>query len=299
VTATALGGLGMTAQWDDDVHHALHWLLTGETGGYYADFGSAAAVTHALSRAFLHDGRYSSFRRRRHGRRVDFRRTPPTRFLAALQTHDQVGNRAAGERLSQLVGVERLAAGAALLLALPYVPMLFMGEEWGASTPWLFFTSFPDAELGAAVTEGRRAEFAAHGWGDEVPDPQDPTTYARSVLDWDERARGTHAQLLSWYTALIAWRRSVPASGDPSAQAGPVVPARRGSAGGGPRWYAVSAGQRSAVVNLSAEPLDLELTGDGPAVVDHSWPSGGCTVTGSRLALGPSATAVGRWLTPR
>ncbi len=201
-------GIGMSAQWDDDVHHALHWLLTAETAGYYGDFGSAQAVRKTLEQAFRHDGCWSEFRGRSHGRPVDFFRVTPEQFVVALQTHDQVGNRAVGDRLAQLVAPERLAAGAAVLLSLPYTPMLFMGEEWGAQTPWQFFTSFPDAELGAAVTRGRRGEFGAHGWeAEDVPDPQDPHTRERSVLDWNERDQSPHRELLAFYRTLLALRR--------------------------------------------------------------------------------------------
>jgi maltooligosyltrehalose trehalohydrolase len=292
VTSSSLGGLGMTAQWDDDVHHGLHWLLTGETDGYYADFGSLDATAHALAHGFLHDGRWSSFRGRRHGRRVNFRRTPPTRFVASLQTHDQVGNRAAGERLSQLVGTDRLAAGAALLLALPYVPMLFMGEEWGASTPWRYFTSFADPELAAAVTAGRRAEFADHGWDGKVPDPQDPATFATSVLDWAERDSGDHAALLRWYRALVSWRREVPASGAPYCGSGAGTDGR-------PAWFGVAAGQRTAVVNLGDTAVRLPLAAadaQGAPQIDLCWPDAAATVTGGKLVLPAGASVVGRGL---
>ncbi len=174
VTPRSEQGLGLTAQWDDDVHHALHTLLTGEAQGYYADFAvdPPASVATVLTEAFVHAGTYSSFRGRRHGRPVDRTRVPGYRFVASLQTHDQVGNRAHGERLAALVDTDRLAAGAALLLLGPFVPMLFMGEEWAASTPWLFFSSFPQPHLAALVTQGRQVEFAEHGWAPgEVPDP--------------------------------------------------------------------------------------------------------------------------------
>lgn len=209
VTPRADGGLGMTAAWDDDVHHALHAWLTGESQGYYADFAvdPAAALRTVYSGVFFHAGTYSSFRGRTHGRPVDVTRTPATRFVASLQTHDQVGNRARGERIAALAPTGHLAAGAALLLLGPFVPMLFMGEEWGASTPWLFFSSFDDPDLARTVTEGRRAEFADHGWADgDIPDPQDPTTVEASRLDWSQRERDPHAQILAWYRTLSRLR---------------------------------------------------------------------------------------------
>jgi maltooligosyltrehalose trehalohydrolase len=294
VTPTRDGGTGLTAQWDDDVHHALHWLLTGEDQGYYADFASVEAVSHAVEHAFWHDGRMSTFRGRVHGRPVDFTRTPTTRFVASLQTHDQVGNRAGGERLSQLVPMERLFAGAALLLAMPYVPMLFMGEEWGAGTPFLFFSSFDDPELAAAVTAGRRAEFAEHGWGAEVPDPQDPATRSRSVLDWQEATSGWHADLVGWYRDLIVWRRRNPSVGAPKVDAAV-------GADGRPTWFAVTTGTRTAVASLSDEPLTVDgRWASGPGSLDLSWPPSGAELIDESVHLTPGATALLRgWLPSR
>ncbi|GAA2449866.1 malto-oligosyltrehalose trehalohydrolase [Streptomyces macrosporus] len=204
-------GLGMDAQWDDDVHHALHTALTGEAQGYYADFARAplAALAKTLTGAFFHDGTYSSFRGRRHGRPVDRAATEARRFLAYAQTHDQIGNRARGDRLASHLSPGLAACAAALVLCGPYTPMLFMGEEWGARTPWQYFTDHPDPELAEAVRQGRRREFAAHGWAaEDVPDPQDPATRLRSCLDWDEPRREPHAALLAWHRALIALRRA-------------------------------------------------------------------------------------------
>ena len=218
VTPTAEGGRGMTAQWDDDVHHALHVTLTGESQGYYADFSGTpgtdepdalAVLAKVLTRGFLHDGTHSSFRDATWGAPVDREALDARRLLGYLQTHDQVGNRATGERISALVDDPALqAAGAALYLLAPTTPMLFMGEEWAASTPWQFFTSFTDDWLVDAVREGRRAEFGSHGWAaEDVPDPQDPATRDRSVLDWSEVDRDAHADMLAWYTALTGLRR--------------------------------------------------------------------------------------------
>ena len=217
VAPRASNGLGMTAQWDDDVHHALHTWLTGESQGYYADFAldPAAAVQAVFSGAFFHAGTFSTFRGRTHGRPMDPATVPGWRFVASLQTHDQVGNRAQGDRLTTLVAPGRLAAGAAMLLLGPFVPMMFMGEEWGASTPWQFFSSFPDPDLAASVTAGRRAEFGSHGWDEsDVPDPQDPATLERSRLDWDETRVQPHAALLDWYRTLTSLRHSDPALRD-------------------------------------------------------------------------------------
>ncbi|MGY4642690.1 malto-oligosyltrehalose trehalohydrolase [Cellulomonas sp. URHB0016] len=221
VTPTADGGLGMSAQWADDVHHAIHALVTGERHGYYVDFGSPEVLRTALTGVFVHAGTWSTFRDQVWGRPV-----PPGtdghRFVVFASDHDQVGNRALGDRPSARLSAGLLAVEAALVLLSPFTPMIFMGEEWGASTPWQYFTSYPDADLGDAVSRGRRSEFGGHGWRDlygedpVVPDPQDPRTFRRSVLDRAETGRPPHAQVLDWYRRLVALRRSVPdlASGD-------------------------------------------------------------------------------------
>jgi maltooligosyltrehalose trehalohydrolase len=213
VADRARGGYGMDAQWSDDFHHALHAVLTGERAGYYADFGSVGQVAKALRQAFVYDGCHSRHRRRRHGRAP--LGIPATRFLGYLQNHDQVGNRAHGERSSMLMSTGLLEAAAAIVLLGPWVPMVFHGEEWGASTPFLYFTDHDDPELARAVTEGRRREFAAFGWDPaDVPDPQDPETFRRSKLNWDEVVRSPHKELLDWHRRLIALRRSTPGLAD-------------------------------------------------------------------------------------
>ena len=204
-------GYGIGAQWDDDVHHAIHANLTGETTGYYADFAGVASLAKVFDRGFFHDGTWSSFRERHHGRPLDAD-IPHTRLVAFSQDHDQIGNRAVGDRLTATLTQEQLAAAATLTLLGPFTPMLFMGEEWGATTPWQFFTSHPEKELGEATARGRIAEFAKMGWDpDVVPDPQNPETFERSHLDWSEPEQQEHARLLAFYRDLIALRRTVPA----------------------------------------------------------------------------------------
>ncbi len=208
VRPPAEGGYGLHAAWADEWHHALHAALTGERDGYYEDFGPLQLLGKALRQAWVYDGTYSPHRQRTHGR-------APTglhggRFVVSTQNHDQVGNRARGERLGHLVSPDRVRIAAALLLTSPFVPLLFQGEEWSASTPFQYFTDHAP-ELGRAVSEGRRHEFAAFGWeAGEVPDPQDPGTFARSVLRWDEVTEPGHAEILDWYRELIALRRSRP-----------------------------------------------------------------------------------------
>jgi maltooligosyltrehalose trehalohydrolase len=209
VRPRAVGGYGIGAQWSDDFHHALHAVLTGERSGYYTDFGSLAAFAKALKSVFVYDGCYSTFRGRRHGRQIG--ELSGRHFLSYLQNHDQVGNRAQGERSSHLLNPGQLQVAAALVLTAPFIPMLFQGEEWGASAPFLYFTQHEDPELGQAVSRGRREEFAAFGWDpDGVPDPQAPETFLRSKLAWGERNREPHARLLAWHQALIRLRRNVP-----------------------------------------------------------------------------------------
>ncbi len=216
ITPRDHGGYGLSAQWDDDIHHAIHTAVSGERQGYYADFGSLATLAQTLRHSFFHAGTYSSFRRRRHGRPLDTARVPATRLLAYTCTHDQVGNRALGDRPSQNLTAGQLAIKAVLALASPYTAMLFMGEEWGASTPFQFFSSHPEPELARATAEGRKAEFAEHGWdADDIPDPQDPETFQRSKLNWAEVGTGEHARLHRLYRDLIALRHNEPDLADP------------------------------------------------------------------------------------
>jgi maltooligosyltrehalose trehalohydrolase len=207
ITEVERGGYGLSAQWSDDFHHALHTVLTGECTGYYADFGSLRHLAKAIEDGYVYDGQYSLFRQRRHGHGLD--RALKLRLLGYLQNHDQIGNRARGERISALASIERVKIGAALVLLGPFIPLLFQGEEWGASTPFQYFTSHTEPELGRAVSEGRRGEFAAFGWAaDDIPDPQDPETFRRSKLNWQEIHRPPQRDLLRWYRELIAVRKA-------------------------------------------------------------------------------------------
>ena len=201
-----LGGYGLNAQWNDDFHHALHALLTGEQQGYYEDFGSPDEVRTALLQTFVYAGQYSRHRKRTVGRYAGD--LPQSRFIAYSQNHDQAGNRAAGERLCHLVSEGRARMAAALTLLSPMVPMLFQGEEWAATTPFQYFTDLGDAHLSKAVTNGRRREFRAFGWPPgSVPDPQATATFERSILRWDEVREDGHARMLDWYRHLVEIRR--------------------------------------------------------------------------------------------
>ncbi|MCQ9134797.1 malto-oligosyltrehalose trehalohydrolase [Streptomyces hilarionis] len=267
ITPRRENGLGLHAQWNDDFHHALHTALTGESQGYYADFARDpfAALAKTLTGGFFHDGGYSGFRGRRHGRPLDRARMPAHRLLGYSQTHDQVGNRALGDRLSVSLSPGLLACAAALTLTAPFTPMLFMGEEWAAGTPWQYFTDHTDPELAEAVRRGRRREFAAHGWAEEdVPDPQDPATRERSCLDWSEPGREPHARVLAWYRELIALRRTQADLTDPDLADIKVAHDARA------RWLAFRRGDVRVAVNLGEEPAAIPL-GPRPARVLAAW----------------------------
>ena len=202
------GGFGLDAQWSDDFHHALHRYFTGETDGYYADFQGLRDVATALRDGYVYQGQHSAHRGRRHGRPPAH--VEPHKLVVSAQNHDQIGNRAQGERLSCLLDAQGLKAVAALTLLSPFVPLLFQGEEWGASTPFLYFTDHQDPELGRLVAEGRSKEFSAFRWQGAVPNPQELNTFERSKLDWSEPSQPGHAELLEWYRRLIRLNKDRP-----------------------------------------------------------------------------------------
>ncbi|MDX6258697.1 MAG: maltooligosyltrehalose trehalohydrolase, partial [Kribbellaceae bacterium] len=274
VSPVSEGGLGMTAQWSDDYHHALHVLLTGERAGYYEDFGEPGAFAKTLTKVFFHDGSYSSFRGKDWGRPVDPERHSGWEFLAYTSNHDQVGNRALGDRPALSPG--QLAIGAALVITSPYTPMLFMGEEWGASTPWRYFTDHTEPSLAEAVRVGRRREFAAYGWdAEEIPDPQDPETWRSSVLDWTEVDASPHAELLAWYRDLLALR----------ARSEDLRDGRFSSVevSYGDSWLVVRRGALRVVVNLAATEGVVPLDGV-PAYEVMSFGEADIVTDGVRIA---------------
>jgi maltooligosyltrehalose trehalohydrolase len=257
ITLREDGGYGLTAQWDDDIHHAIHAAVSGERQGYYADFGSLATLADTLRRGFFHAATYSSFRGRRHGRPLDTTKIPATRLLAYTCTHDQVGNRALGDRPSQNLTFGQLAIKAAMVLGSPYTAMLFMGEEWGSSRPFQFFSSHPEPELARATAEGRKKEFAEHGWdADVIPDPQDPRTFQRSKLDWDEPGVGEHAQLLCTYRKLIALRRTETDFADPWLEHLDVDYDEE------KRWITMRRGSFVVACNLGTETVAVPVRGE-------------------------------------
>ncbi|MET3961570.1 maltooligosyltrehalose trehalohydrolase [Marmoricola sp. OAE513] len=281
VTPRDEGGHGLTAQWSDDFHHALRVAFTGEASGYYADFADQDALVKVFNEGFFHNGTYSSFRERDHGRPIPTGTTPSSRLVVYSQNHDQVGNRARGDRLTEHLDEEQLVCLAMLTLTSPYTPMLFQGEEWASSRPFAFFTSHPEADLGRAVAEGRVAEFARMGWDPAtVPDPQDPDTFARSKLDWDELRSGMHARVLAAYQELAKLRATqpdllTPSFGRASRDDDGLLTLRRGS--------------RTVLAALGDEPVTRELEPEAELLF-VTGP--GARLEGTRLTLAPGSGAV-------
>jgi malto-oligosyltrehalose trehalohydrolase len=285
VTPASAGGYGLSAQWDDDFHHAVHAAVTGERQGYYCDFGSMAALAKTLTSVFFHDGTWSQFRGRSHGRPASRAQVPAERFVGFLQDHDQVGNRATGDRISATLPADLLKVAAGLVLTAPFTPMLFMGEEWGARTPWQYFTDHTDPGLGRAVADGRRAEFARHGWPPgELPDPQDPATFERSKLDWSEVSAPDHRDLLAWYRELIALRRSRPELTDPR------VDRLRADFSDADRWIVVYRGRLRIAANIGPATQRVPA-GPGQGIV-LAASTAGITVAADSVVLPPAALAV-------
>jgi maltooligosyltrehalose trehalohydrolase len=276
------GGYGLDAQWSDDFHHAVHVALTRETDGYYADFEPLAALAKVCERGFFHDGTFSSFRDRPHGHPVDTATMPTWRLVVCSQNHDQIGNRARGDRITEALDDDQLGCAAMLTLLGPFTPMLFMGEEWAASTPFQFFTSHPEPDLGLATAEGRVKEFERMGWDPAVvPDPQERTTYEHSKLDWSEPGGGRHARVLTLYRALGRLRRERPEVTDPA------FGSTSCTADEETRLFTLRRGDLLVALNLGEEPAELDA--EGELLLETG---GGATLAGGRLRLPPHVGAV-------
>jgi maltooligosyltrehalose trehalohydrolase len=261
ISGRTVNGYGLAGQWSDDFHHAVHVNLTGETEGYYEDFNSVGALAKVLTEGFFHNGTYSSFRARHHGRPLDPERISPLQLVVAAQNHDQIGNRAAGDRISATLNPAQLAQAAVLTIAGPFTPMLFMGEEYGASTPWPFFTSHPEPELGKATAEGRLREFERMGWNPEdVPNPQDPRTFASAKLDWAETEKPEHRELLDTYRSLIRLRASEPDLTEPDFRSIAVDFSED------ERWLVLRRRRTAVVLNLGGTERTIPLQAKGAAV---------------------------------
>ena len=284
VTSRDAGGLGLDAQWNDDLHHVLHALLTEERGGYIQDYGAIEYLGKAYREAYVFDGRYSVGRGRSFGRPA--RGVPGSRLVVFTQNHDQVGNRPGGERLGHLVGEHKARLAAALVLFSPMVPMLFQGEEWLASAPFLFFTDYGEPALREATLAGRRQQSEEFGWGSDVPDPEAEETFSRSVLDWEEQRSEPHAGMLSWYRALIGLRRRYPELTDGDFGA---VRTREDAAA---RWFVASRGRLTLACNLAEERRRVPL-GEGAADAGEVLlASGEAAVEGGAVTLDPWGVAI-------
>jgi maltooligosyltrehalose trehalohydrolase len=211
ITPPEQGGYGLDGQWNDDFHHALRTTLTEEREGYYQDFEGLGHLATAMQDGHVYSGQYSRYRRSRHGNASKER--PPSQFVVFSQNHDQVGNRAFGDRLSIRIPFEALKVVAAAVLLSPNIPLLFMGEEYGETAPFLYFVDHSDPALVEAVRRGRRAEFASFAWGEDIPDPQDPATFERSRIQLGSPRDPRQAAMLRWTRRLIDLRTAIPSLG--------------------------------------------------------------------------------------
>jgi maltooligosyltrehalose trehalohydrolase len=256
VRSPELGGYGIDAQWNEDFHHALHTVLTGESQGYYQDFGSLADLARVITKGLAYDGRYSQYRRRIHGRPAG--ELSGHQFISFLQNHDQIGNRAKGDRTSHLLTAGQLKIAATLVMTSPFVPLLFQGEEWAASTPFLYFTDYDEPGMGDAVTKGRQEEFAAFGWDPkEIPDPQDEKTFLRSTLNWDEVSERKHQDILEWYRLLVELRRKTSELTDGRFQAAEVEYDQAG------QWLMMTRGSVMVGCNFGGEKVRIPCSNVG------------------------------------
>jgi maltooligosyltrehalose trehalohydrolase len=285
VTPREAGGLGMDAQWSDDFHHALFTVLIQETAvGYYGDFGMLCQLAKSLEQTFVYDGTYSQYRRRVHGRPVSG--LSQHRFLGYIQNHDQVGNRATGDRIAQTIGHRRAKIAAALVLTSPFIPLLFQGEEWAASAPFQYFANHEDREMARAVSEGRKSEFAAFGWNrDLIPDPESRETFERSKLDWSEAANGEHAEMRAWYRELIRLRRTSPCLND--GRAGNT----RVSYVEDEHWLRVQRGSISVLCNLGESARSFPIPTQAQVLLASDR---NASVEGSKLILPSDSVAIVR-----
>jgi maltooligosyltrehalose trehalohydrolase len=202
-------GYGINCQWNEDFHHALYAILTGERRGYYRDFGRIGQLAKAFREGFVFSGQYSGYRRRKHG--SSSKDIPAERHVVFIQNHDQVGNRAIGERLAQLVAFEKLKLAAGTVILSPFVPLIFMGEEFADPAPFRYFVDHSDPALIKAVREGRRREFSSFQNLGKLPDPQAEQTFLATKLNHALKNRGKHRVLLDLYREMLRLRRDIPA----------------------------------------------------------------------------------------
>lgn len=274
-------GYGLDAAWNDDFHHCVHTLLTADRQGYYADFGSTSQLAHAFCEGFVFSGQESKYRGRRHGN--SSKSLPGEKFVVFAQNHDQVGNRLLGERLSTLVPFEALKLAAGLVLLSPFLPLLFMGEEYGETAPFQYFVSHGDAALIEAVRSGRREEFARFDWQGDIPDPQAESVYARSRIDWNSRCAASHKFLLDFYKELLRIRREDPILSRRDKQNIEAIPSDSPKTLLLRRWNGSQ--QRLAIFNFEKDASSLHVS--APAAIwgklldssDSQWGGPGVSAT--------------------
>ena len=285
VTAREAGGFGLAAQWSDDFHHALFTAITTEPpGGYYADFAGLEKLKKALEDTFVYDGYYSLYRNRVHGKSA--RHLPQSRFLGYIQNHDQIGNRAIGDRIHETVGMGRTMIAAALVMTAPFVPMIFQGEEWATSAPFQYFADHDDPEMARLVSEGRKREFAAFGWDpSRVPDPEKRETFERSKLCWDEMGEGDHKRMYDWYRKLIHLRRTTPDLN--VAEPGNTRVTCSSKAG----WIEMRRGKILVLCNLGETPHDFSIAPETTLLMS-SEPE--ARAEGGRVRVGADGVAIVR-----
>ena len=283
VTPREARGYGMDAQWSDDFHHALFTILHEDQGkGYYDDFGSFANLAKSMTSAFVYDGAYSSYRNRSHGRPVGG--LSAHHFVAFIQNHDQVGNRATGDRLEHIIGMDRAKVAAGLVLTSPFIPMLFQGEEFAASTPFQYFADHEDGEMRKAVSDGRKREFAAFGWdAADIPDPESVETFNNSKLNWSEAHEGRHAEMLAWTKDLIRIRRNSPSLND--GDLGHI----RVNFDEQKRWMAIERGKVKIFCNLGEGSADFDVP---PTFALILASQDGISVEDGKVVLPPSSLVI-------
>ena len=251
------GGYGMDAQWSDDFHHSLFTMIYGkEPGrGYYDDFGTMDDLVESLKRVFVYDGIFSGYRQHVHGRPVEG--LSAHHFLGYIQNHDQVGNRGLGERLEHLVGLDAAKVALGVVLMAPFIPMLFMGEEFASSSPFLYFADHEDEEMAKAVSEGRKRDFALFGFAElEIPNPEARETFDRSKLRWDEVHTGHHEEMFAWTKALIHLRRTTVALNDGD------LGHLRIESNSDQRWFIMKRGSVRIFINLGDQKIPFTLLKD-------------------------------------
>jgi maltooligosyltrehalose trehalohydrolase len=283
VTPREAGGFGIDAQWSDDFHHALFAALDpNPKQGYYADFGELGHLAKALHETFVYDGIYSTYRDRIQGKPA--RGLSQHRFVGCIQNHDQIGNRAVGDRLREIVGFDRAKIAAAVVLMSPFVPLLFQGEEWAASSPFQYFADHDDSVTATMVSEGRKNEFRSFGWDPKtIPDPEARETFERSKLNWEELSEPGHAEMYRWYRELIRLRRSTPSLNDGE-------PGRtRVEWDEEEKWFIMTRGEVTLICNLGDRATDFEAPAGKPVRLSSRE---GVAVSGNTLALPPDSVAI-------